>query len=1005
MSDLREKEIVEDPAVALLTTHLGWTELHHKEAEAMRGSRSEVVLYPVLRDAIRRLNPWITDENVEQVVRKITKIPATSLLDANEKAYEILQRGTSIRQDFDDDQGLRSRDVRLIDYAHPDENVYHVVRQLRIQTVKENIPDLVLFINGLPIAVIECKSPDIAKPIEEGLKQIFRYLECRDQFRRQGCPQLFPTVQVIAVLTRDQAKYGTVSTPGRHWSDWLDTYPLSSDQVTAMLGHEPGPMETFLVGIFRCETLLDLVENFIVFEKTAGRTLKKLAKYMQFRAVNRILRRVLEPHPNQTRGGIIMHWQGSGKSLTMLWAAFKLRQQAVLANPTLLIVTDRTDLDDQIFATFQNAGFPTPVQAKNAKHLLKELSHPVGQTIMTTVQKFQKSVADGVEITPEHAVFVLTDEAHVTQYGKLADNMRAALPHATFFAFTGTPIAKAKRNTVKWFGPVIDRYDHIQSARDGVTVPICYIGLLPELHLIGDDIDTDFTRILRDAPEEERERVKQKTVTRATIATISTRIRAISRNIIKHYETAIEPNGFKGQIVTSSREAAFAYYQAIRDLNGPSCEVLYTTLHNEETPLAEQVHTSGEEKEIIRRFKEEADPKLLIVCDKLLKGFDAPVEQVMYLDRPLREHTLLQAIGRVNRRMEKKTYGLVVDYWGVLGELKEALEQYGTDLAAGMVELNFHEQVIARTGEAMEAALRFFGPGQQFDDPVYDDRCVRDLKDEERRIRFNRLFKDFADLMDQLIPDPASRQFDTQLTWLARIRRRALNQYADKSLDFSDYGRKVQKLIADHLVCEGITTLNEPVSIYSPEFTELVDRQPTREARASFLEHRIAAEITVKTEKDPIFYESLRDRLNRIITLTREKRMEEQRTLDELTTLLDDVKNPRAHGEQLGIDPEVAPYYALIQRSLSGEIETPLIAGVAEPGVHYQAGTDLRPVAEEVYDTLREHTVIGWQTKFDAQREMRKAIKAVLREHRVPVPDMEGLVARLVDLARGRAAS
>ncbi|HIH03103.1 MAG TPA: type I restriction endonuclease subunit R, partial [Methanoregulaceae archaeon] len=705
---------------------------------------------------------------------------------------------------------------------------------------------------------------------------------------------------------------------------------------------------------------------------------------------------------------------GSGKSLTMLWAAFKLRQQAELGNPTLLIVTDRTDLDDQIFATFRNAGFPTPVQARSAKHLRNELSHPVGQTIMSTVQKFRTSVADGVEVTPEHSIFVLTDEAHVTQYGKLAGNLRAALPHATFFAFTGTPIAKPRRNTVAEFGPVIDRYDHVQSVRDGVTVPIRYAGRLPELHLAGVDIDTIFDRVFRGIPDDERERLKRKYANRDAIAAAPRRIEAIAGDLIAHFEAAIEPNGFKGQVVAASREAALAYYQAIRELNGPSGEVLYTVLHNEEGDLAEHAHTATEEKEIIRRFKEEADPKLLIVCDKLLKGFDAPVEQVMYLDRPLREHTLLQAIGRVNRRMEKKTYGLVVDYWGNLGELQAALEQYGTDLSAGMVEINARDRVIARTEEAVEAALRFFGPEARLDDPAHDDRCVRFLEPEDRRIRFNRLFKNAADLMDELLPDPAYRRFDERLTWLARIRRRALNRYADRSLDFSDYGNKIQRLIADHLVVDGVTALNEPVSIYSPQFRDLVDEQPTQQERASLLEHRLAAEITVRTETDPVFAESLRERLERIIAANRERRMEEQQTLAELSGLLDDVRNPHAHGEQLEIDPEVAPYYAVIARAIAGptapfgERAGPgAVPGVAEPGVPYDAGgteSDLRTVSELVYDALRDHAVVGWQAKFDAQREMRRAIKAVLREHKVSVPDIDGLVARLVDLAKGRAA-
>ena len=443
MLDLYEKEYVEDPAVEILTNHLKWIELPAKNAEVMRGSKKEVFLYPILRESIRRINPWINDENLEQVVRAITRVNTPSFIEANERCYDIIQRGVTVRQDLKDGLGLKGKDVKLIDFENQEKNQFHVVRQFRVEHLKENIPDLVLFVNGIPIIVIECKSPKIVRPQIAGRKQIFRYQECMDRYRGLGCPQLLHTVQALVVLSRDQATFGTNYTETRFWTEWNDPFPLKKEDLKKILGKPPNPQETLLFGMCTKANLLDLIQNFIVFERESGRIEKKLAMYMQYRAVKRTLSRVTE---SPRRGGIIWHWQGTGKSLTMLWVAVKLRREKSLNNPTIVVVTDRVGLDNQIYATFEHCGFPRPIHAKNGRHLQELLSNPVGRTVMTTVQKFQDAAEIYPILTENSNIFVLTDEAHETQYGWFAANMRNAMPNACFLAFTGTPIAQKNRN-------------------------------------------------------------------------------------------------------------------------------------------------------------------------------------------------------------------------------------------------------------------------------------------------------------------------------------------------------------------------------------------------------------------------------------------------------------------------------------------------------------------------------------------------------------------------------
>jgi len=980
MPDAKELLEVEDPAVEVLTQHLGWKEIDSRRVEEMRESLKHVVLVDPLLRSIQRLNPWISEDNAQRVVRSIASIQATSVIEANEIIHGMLERGTTILQDLGDGLGKKSLDVLLIDYQHPENNEFNIVRQFRVLNYKENIPDLVLFINGLPVVVIECKSPTLRNPLDEGLTQVFRYQEMESEYRNLGCPQLFHTVQIIAVTHRDKAKYATNFTPPRHWSEWKDPYPKTLDQIRDKIGHAPTSQDIFLFGVCSKENLLDLIRNFVVFEREQNKVIKKIAKYQQFRAVSKTVSRVTK---KDRQGGVIWHWQGSGKSLTMLWTAVKLRRLRELANPTMVIVTDRTDLDRQIHGTFERCGFPNPTEAKSSKHLQELLSNPVGQTVMTTIQKFQDAAAVYPILSDNVNIFVLADEAHRSQYKSLAANMRRALTNACFLGFTGTPLFKKDRDTRLKFGGYIDRYDHNQSVADGVTVEILYEARMPNLSVSGHSLEELFNRIFVDYTPEERREIKKKYATRGALAMAYPRLKAIVLDIIKHYEERILPNKFKAQIVAVNRKAAIRYHEILDELHGPSHEVLISAIHNDKAYFQPYHRSKGEEQEIIRQFKEEDDPKILIVCDKLITGFDAPIEQVMYLDSPLREHALLQAMGRVNRSEVNKNYGLVVDYWGLAGELQKALKMYSERDVMGMVLTDYQKEYLPRLQAAHSAAMNFFREvPRQADELTYKDACVQYLEPEDRRVVFDQRYMTFSKYMDMLLPDPKALEYRPDLILLDDIRKRAVRRYRDEQLSLHGCSDKVQKLIDEHIRVEGIEQLVKPTSVFSAKFDEEVAKITSPEAKASEMEHAIKHVLSVKMGENPVFYESLMDRLKRIIEDYKQKCITEAERLKLLRGLLDDVRSPEKFALQHGVELDVFPFYQLVQTKISDEER-------------------LTSLAQQIYAALKEHAVVDWQQKEDTKREMRRDIKRLLRSN-LSGNDLQDLTTQLVDLAARR---
>jgi type I restriction enzyme R subunit len=1003
--DWNEESLSENPAVQQLEA-LGYTYVSADELEAERDSLKEVVLTKRLATALKRINPWLSEDNVQKAVRAVTHVPATSLIEASEKLYTILTYGISLEQDRGD--GKKGHTVRFLDFEKPKNNEFLVTRQYRVKGAKKHIrPDIVLLVNGIPLAVIECKSPTLGEGWKaEAIDQFSRYQELEPRYRDLGHPKLFEPVQLLIATCGQAACYGTVTTPHRFYAEWKTMWPSSEVEFAKREGRAPSAQETIFEGMLTPENLLDLVQNFVVFERDAatGKTIRKLCRYQQFAAVNKAISRARKAKKPTERGGVVWHTQGSGKSLTMLWLALKLRRDPSHENPTIVLVTDRKDLDVQISKTFRACGFPNPEQAESVRHLRELLSNSTGKTILTTVQKFQElqESGDGGKrkareeyplLSEASNIFVLADEAHRTQYGGLAANLRKALPNACFFGFTGTPIDKKDRSTLQTFGGYIDTYTIEQAVADGATVPIFYEGRLPELRILGNTLDAIFDRVFADRSDEEREAIKKKYATEASIAGAPKRVEAICLDLLQHYTTFIQPNGFKAQVVTCSREVACQYKETLDRLNSPQSAIIISGSNKDDESLVKH-HTSEEQrKELVERFLKKEDPlQILVVCDMLLTGFDAPVEQVMYLDSPLKEHTLLQAIARVNRTADQKTYGLIVDYWGVSEALQEALAIFAPSDIKGALTPKGDE--LPRLQARQAAAMRFFLNVKNKNDL---DACVAVLEPEDVRDEFDQAFKRFSQSLDMMLPDPKALPYVSDARWLGKIRATAAAKYRDGKLDISDCGAKVRELIEEAVIAEGIQILVKQISLFTPEFEEKLKALKSDEARASEMEHAIKNEIHVKLDENPAFFKSLRERLEQIIEDRKAKRIDAAQQLKLFEALTREIRGHGEAAQEAGLSETGFAIYGLITEAKP----MPLAEPKGKPyGQIDEAKKELASLLEELLTP--QTAIVDWAHKEDVQREMRRLIKKQLKAASHPAAKVDSVAESVVDLLKRR---
>ena len=976
-----EWEESQRPAGELLK-RLGYSELTPMRVKEVRTSSRTLVLDGVLRNSLLSLNPWLSGENVSKAVRAVTTPNEANLIEANEAVWVRLTRGLGVQQSVPGTP-QQNQTVRFIDFEEVDNNTFQFAYEVAVDGAGRGVRfDLVVFVNGLPLVVAECKSPRALQPLSEAVDQLVRYQELHDFDAGVGAPRAFEAVQLVLALARDAARYGAVLTPERYFVPFPEAYPPLppvGSRLTLTTAQDK-----LVYSLLRRESLLEFVRNLSAFEVVRGKTVRKVARHPQRIAVHKAVERVVKGQDAQERSGVIWHTQGAGKSLTMVWLAQKLRDPKVgLKNPTIVLVTDRTDLDQQLTGTFRRVGFPNPQGAQSAADLRALLRRGNGLTILSTVQKFYDATG-GEALNPDKNVFVMVDEAHRTQYSSLAARMRASLPNASYLAFTGTPIDKREKSTLREFGSYIHTYTLEESVRDGATVPIYYEGReLTELRLEGETLDERVDAALAQYPAKERARLKAKFKGFEIVAAAPRRLEEIAWDIRRHYLSAVHPNGFKAQVVAVTRAAAARYKEAFDSFGDmPESAVIYSGYPNDSAALKAHHTTKGERRRLIGRFKDEDDPLcVLIVVDMLLTGFDAPIEQVMYLDAPLKEHTLLQAIARVNRVAAGKDYGLIVDYWGVSDHLEEALSSFD-ERELGVPMRSKEEQRVVLEANHREV-MRFF-EGIARDDM---DALIRHLEPKDMRVRFDELYRAFAGSLNVMYPDPRSLAFEEDLVWLSEIRSEARGRFYDETLGVRGISKKVRDIIERNVSASGVTQLVAPVSILSDEFEARLAQLGSDEARALEIAYAIRHVTHAKAQENPAFYRSLKGRLDEVIRLRLEQRLSAAEQLALLFPLYDELKHAeQSSAKRLGLSDNAYAFYTLLEEK-----------GLATEGEQSET-------AKELEADIRSEIVVDWTAKEDVKRRMRRKLRRTLMKRGVSRADAEPVIRELIDAAAARMA-
>ncbi len=895
---LDERNHVEKPLLDQLE-QLGWevidlTDKRQRPADTHRESFNEVVVLPVLREQLKVINPWLEADQIEDVVRQLTaSFPSNRLLENNKHLLELLLENTSVSENRQ--SGERSPTVRLVDFANRDNNRFIAVCQFRIRvpgTEHHIVLDIVLFLNGLPVVVIECKSPKVKDAIPEAIDQLLRYSGQRDS-KKEGNARLFYYNQFMIVTCRHEAKFGTITThTEKHFYRWADPYPRTEDDLVE--GSEnPNDQQRLVAGMLDRSNLLDLIQTFTLFSTNdKGQTIKIVGRYQQFRAVKLAVKRLIEGRNPRERSGVIWHTQGSGKSLTMMFMVREMYRHAELSNWKVIFITDRTQLEQQLSETSQSIGF-TVKPASSIRRLKDLVTADTSDLVMAMIHKFQD--ADLSETFPElnanPHILVMTDEAHRTQYKLLGANLDKAIPNATKIGFTGTPIDK----TEQVFGDYIDKYTMRQSIEDGVTLEIVYEGRTHNAEIPDQEsMDAQFVDVFSGYNIEQRLKILGHGARNTYLEADST-IEAKSKDMVEHYLTHVFPNGYKAQVVATSREAAVRYKKhldaalqtAVANLeqSNPSnlnldrlkammTDVVISGQHND-PPRLKAYSDQSQHEASIKSFKLSFDSEedgadgtmgFLIVNNMLLTGFDAPVEQVIYLDRIATDHNLLQAIARVNRVSgESKDKGFVVDYVGIGHHLRKAIDIYDEREQKEIISaFSFPEEALREVEDAHAAVMNLLaehGPTDLTDHDAFYDLFY----DEDVRFEYTLAFKRLTKALNVLFPARQVLEFMDDYKALAEINLLAGMHFRDERLSMKGIPPKLRAITDAHLESRGIDVRISPISILDEDFEKSVGERRRIKTKAAEIEHAIRHHLHVDLDDDPDLRASLAEALEDIL--------------------------------------------------------------------------------------------------------------------------------------------
>jgi type I restriction enzyme R subunit len=1063
-----EKYLSQIPALQVLV-NLGYQYLTPAEALAARGGKAgNVLLEEILREQLKKLNRiqhkggsyLFSEENIQSAIQRLKNVKYDGLLKTNEAVYDLLTLGVALEQSIEGD--LKSFTLNYVDWRNPGNNVYHVAAEFaveRTRSVETCRPDVVLFVNGIPFAVIECKSPKVE--VAQAISQTIR--NQRDEY----IPRLFTYVQTVLAVNKNEARYATTGTPAKFWSKWKEDVadaelaPLLErplpESVKASLfdlafaelgvreeiapylvGRQVTEQDRTLYALCRPERLLEMAWAFTVFDGGV----RKIARYQQVFAIREVLARVKQTDDSgKRRGGIVWHTQGSGKSLTMVMLARALALEPAIRNPRIVLVTDRVDLDKQLGNTFAACGL-SPDRAESGRHLVELVSDGKAHIVTTLVHKFDKALAYKKFSDASPDIFVLVDETQRTQLGGYSARMRQMFPNACYIGFTGTPLLTREKSDVAKFGGVIHTYAIDQAVADGAIVPLLYEGRMVELEQNQAAIDIWFERHTQGLTDQQKADLKKKYARAEMLNKAEQVIYMRAFDISEHYRQNWQGTGFKAQLVAPNKAAALRYKAFLDELSAVTSEVIisppderegFDEIDAEESTDAvvafwqRMMRRYGSEedynKSIVNAFKNGDEPEILIVVDKLLTGFDAPRNTVLYLARRLKDHSLLQAIARVNRLYEDesgskvKDFGYIIDYVGVLGELDQALTTYSAlegfeaaDLEGALTSI--HEETKALPQRHAELWDLFKTVKNRQDEEAFEQLLAFDPLRADFYERLSAYAKTLAIALssERFItetPEQKLRAYKNDLKRFVNLKAAVKLRYAE-SVDYRDFEPRIQKLLDTHISASEVVQLNAPVNIFDEAaFQKVVEEQGAGSeknlgAKADMIAHATRRAINERLEQDPAFYEKFSRLIQQAIDDYRAKRLSDLEYLQRVTEIKDAVVSRKGDDlpPALNGDADAAAVYGLLRPFVANHL-----------GDDEQAQNTAAEAAMAVWDIFRRNRKVGYWDDLDAQRRTMNEIDDYLYDEvkgargiALSTDEMDEIIEKTMQLARHRMA-
>ena len=966
------------PALALFEA-MGYTYISPADCDKQRGSRYHVLLRDILRGQLRRLNRYVyagaenefSAANIERAMEDLDEPLTDGLVRTSEKIYDALLLGKSYPETVGDGKML-SFNLKYIDWDNPQNNVFHVTEEFAVDSRDRQHnarPDIVLFINGIPFAVIECKAPHI--PVEEAVGQMIRNQQAA------YIPQLFKFAQLVVATNKNAVKYATVGTPKKFWSVWKeqDDEWLQTRLKALIPDRMPTEQDRNIVSLFSRERVFELIRYFILFDANV----KKVCRYQQFFAVREIMKTIAESDEHGNRqSGVIWHTQGSGKSLTMVMLAKYILMKLKDCHPRVVIVTDRKELDAQIAATFAHTRL-TPARATSGRHLVELVNSARADVITSIINKFNTVERQEVK-NPSRDIFVLVDESHRSNYGLMATRMRSVFPNACYIGFTGTPLMKSEKNTMARFGRLIHKYTIRDGVEDGAIVPLIYEGRFVEQKVDEENIDLWFKQTTRRLTEAQREDLRRKWSSIRRLTSTDARIKRIALDISEHFIEGYKDTGFKAMLATNYKRDAIRYLECFEQFGDLNCAVVISPPDMREgvddadegaddlvvsfwSKMMRQYGDADRYEEAIKNRFCDGEIDILIVCSKLLTGFDAPLCQVLYIDKELKEHGLLQAIARTNRLHEGKDYGLIVDYRGLIEKLDTAMDMYsgaglenfdGGDLKGVVVDVM---SAIGNLRSAYTQLVELFAPVGSISDA---EAVEVFLADDKMRQDFYTLLCAFgralhlvlnAEQAYNALSKEERQKYQDTFIFFSKVRRSVKLQYCD-AIDNAEYEPLMQNLLDTHLSVAGLKKITSPIDILNKDdFEKELEELGSLRSKADAIASRMTRSISEKRDENPAYYDSFSKRIRDALALYREKVISEAEYLAKMRTIMEDYYAGRStvsYPERIKNNVHAQAFFGVLT-ALFDEVEDERITPdfVAE-------------VSEEITKIVASHSQVDW---------------------------------------------